>query len=82
MGRARRNDIVWNTIMLREFESLACLSEEELIVLHDWAYDRYLAKTHMDHNMCERKIKQIRERIRQKYDAVQPFTPLLPPRIQ
>ena len=31
-------DIQWNGIMLREFESLACLSDEEREVLHDWAY--------------------------------------------
>lgn len=82
MARARKRDIEWNMIMVREFEYLACLSEEERIVLYDWAFDRYLAKTHMDHSMCETKIKEIRSRLRRKYDAVQPFSPLLPPRIQ
>lgn len=82
MPRARKRDIEWNTIMLREFEHLACLSEEERIVLYDWAFDRYLANTHMNHSMSETKIKEIRSRLRRKYDAVQPFTPLLPPRIQ
>ena len=82
MPRARRHDIEWNTIMLREFEYLACLSEEERIVLYDWAYDKYLANTHMNHDMGESKIKEIRSRLRRKYDAVQPFSPLLPPRIK
>ena len=82
MPRARKRDIEWNAIMLREFEYLACLSDEERIVLHDWAFDRYLANTHMNHSMSETKIKEIRSRLRRKYDAVQPFTPLLPPRIQ
>lgn len=81
MAKARRHDIEWNTIILREFETLACLSEEERIVLYDWAYDRYLAHTHTTHGMCETKIKEIRSRIRRKYDAVQPFSPLLPPRL-
>lgn len=82
MPRARRKDIEWNTIMLREFEYLACLSEEERIVLYDWAYDKYLTNTRMNHGMSETKVKEIRSRLRRKYDAIQPFTPLLPPRIQ
>lgn len=68
--------------MIREFESLACLSEEERIVLHDWAFDIYIAQTRMQSGMSETKIKDIRSRLRRKYDDVQPFTPLLPPRIQ
>lgn len=68
--------------MLREFEYLACLSDEERIVLHDWAYDKCLVNTRMNHDMGESKIKEIRSRLRQKYDAVQPFSPLLPPRIK
>ena len=59
-----------------------CLSEEEKIVLYDWAFDRYLVSTHMNHGMCETKIKEIRARLRRKYDAVQPYSPLLPPRIR
>ena len=82
MARARRKDIEWNTIILKEFEYLACLSDEERIVLYDWAYDRYLTNTRMNHDMCETKVKEIRSRLRRKYDAVQPFSPLLPPRIQ
>ena len=82
MARARRKDIEWNMITVREFEYLGCLSEEERIVLHDWAFDRYLASTHMQHGMCESKIKEIRNRLRRKYDAVQPLSPLLPPRIK
>ena len=80
MPRAKRHDIEWTMIMVREFEYLACLSEEEKIVLYDWAFDRYIVNTEMMHGMCEAKIKEIRSRLRRKYDAVQPFSPLLPPR--
>lgn len=80
MARARRRDIEWNMIMVREFEYLACLSDEERIVLYDWAVDRNLASTRMQHNICEAKTKEIRSRLRRKYDAVQPYSPLLPPR--
>ena len=40
-------DIQWNKIMLREFESLACLSEEEIAVLHEWAHGKSVAYTAM-----------------------------------
>lgn len=81
MARLKKDDILWNQIMLREFESLACLSEDEKIVLHDWAFDIYITQTRMRSGMSETKIKDIRSRLRRKYDDVQEYTPLLPPRI-
>ena len=74
------NDIMWNSVMLREFESLACLSDEEVIVLHDWAHGKSIIQTSMNHHMSERKVKDLRQILRQKYDAVQIYTPILPPR--
>lgn len=74
------NDIMWNSVMLREFESLACLSDEEKIVLHDWAHGKSIIQTSMNHHMSERKVKDLRQILRQKYDAVQIYTPILPPR--
>lgn len=73
-------DIMWNSVMLKEFESLACLSEEEKIVLHDWAHGKSIVNTSMNHHMSERKVKEIRHVLRDKYDAVQIYTPLLPER--
>lgn len=70
----------WNTIMLREFEELACLSEEEKAVLHDWAYGHSIVSTSIRQHMSETKVKDIRKVLRDKYDDVQPYTPLLPPR--
>lgn len=73
-------DIQWNRIMLREFEALACLSEEETEVLHDWAFGKSVAHTAMRCHMGETKVKDIRKVIREKYDAVQIYSPLLPDR--
>lgn len=66
--------------MLREFESLACLTEEETIALHDWAHGRSIVSTAMRNNMSERKVKELRRILREKYDSVQIYTPLLPER--
>lgn len=74
-------DIMWNAVMLREFSSLACLSEEEKIVLYDWAHGKSIVNTSMIHHMSERKVKEIRHVLRDKYDAVQIYTPLLPKRV-
>lgn len=74
------NDIPWNKIVLDEFRSLACLSEEENTVLQDWAGEKSIANTSMRKYFSDRKINRIRKRIREKYDAVQIYTPLLPKR--
>lgn len=74
------NDIMWDKVMVQEFESLVYLSEEETIVLHDWAEEKSVVNTSMRHNISTRQIDRIRNKIRKKYDAVQIYTPLLPPR--
>lgn len=72
---------MWNAVMLREFSTLACLSEEEKIVLYDWAHGKSIVNTSMIHHMSERKVKEIRHVLRDKYDAVQIYSPLLPKRV-
>ena len=74
-------DIVWNNIMLKEFESLACLNDDETVVLHDMARGKSITSTAMRHHMSERKVKYIRKSLRQKYDDIQIYTPLLPERL-
>jgi len=74
------NDIPWNKIVLDEFRSLTCLSEDENAVLQDWVGEKSIANTSMLKYFSDRKINRIRKRIREKYDAVQIYTPLLPKR--
>lgn len=57
----------------------AYLTEEEEIVLKDWAKGRSIANTAMMHHMSESKVDKIRRRLRDKYDGIQPYTDL-PPR--
>ena len=65
--------------MLGAMQAHACLTEEETIVLEDWAKGRSIASTAIMHNMSERKINNLRKRIRVKYDGIQPYADL-PPR--
>ena len=74
-------DIQWNAIMIREFRYLACLSDDESAVLHDWAHGKSIVATAMRCHMGETKVKDIRKTLREKYDAVQIYTPLLPARV-
>lgn len=74
------NDIRWNRIILDDFLFNACLTEDEKIVLFDWANGKSTDSTAMRYNMSTRQVDKLRNRIRKKYDEVQPYTPLLPPR--
>ena len=69
-------DLLWNSRMLGAMQAHACLTEEETIVLEDWAKGRSIASTAIMHNMSERKINNLRKRIRIKYDGIQPYTDL------
>lgn len=48
-----------------------CLSEDEQIVLEDWAHGRSVVNTAMRGSMSTRKVDKIRRRLRQKYDLIQ-----------
>lgn len=73
------NDLLWNTRLLGAMQEHAFLTEEENIVLIDWAKGRSIANTAMMHHMSERKVDKIRRQIRKKYDSIQSYTNL-PPR--
>lgn len=74
------NDLVWDKRMLQIFEENAFLTEEELIVLHDWVHGKSIVSTAMMHSMSTRKVDNLRRKIRMKYDGVQVYTPQLPKR--
>lgn len=74
------HDLVWDKIMLGAFIEHACLTEEEITVLHDWAYGKSIVHTSMTQHMSTAKVNDIRHRLRVKYDRVQPYAPELPPR--
>ena len=73
------NDLLWNTRLLGAMRDHACLTEEEITVLDDWAKGKSIANTSMMHHMSERTVSRIRQRLRAKYDSIQCYTDL-PPR--
>lgn len=72
-------DLLWNSRLLGAMQAHACLTEEETIVLNDWAHGRSIASTALTYHMSERKIGNIRKRLRDKYDSIQQYANL-PPR--
>lgn len=73
-------DLVWDKRMLGAFIEHACLTEEEVEVLRDLAYDKDRAGTAMRCHMSQEKVDKIRKRLRIKYDLIQPYVDELPPR--
>lgn len=75
------NDLMWDKGMIAEFSNLACLTEDEITVLNDWAYGRSIVHTALKCHMSDSKVNDIRHRLRVKYDRVQPRSESLPPRV-
>lgn len=69
-------DILWTSKVLGAMQAHACLTEDETIVMHDWAKGKSIANTALMHHMSESKVDKIRSRIRIKYDAIQTFADL------
>lgn len=73
-------ELKWDRIMLAEFRKLAILTEDEDNILSAWACGKSIPYMGMMYNMSERTVIRILNSIREKYDAVQVYTPLLPAR--
>lgn len=73
------NDLLFNSRLLGAMSEHACLTEEEMTVLDDWAKGKSIANTSMMHHMSESTVNRIRRRLRQKYDGIQGYANL-PPR--
>ncbi len=73
-------DLQWDTIMLAEFRKLAILTDDEDKVLSGWSCGKSIPCIGMKYGMSDRTVSRCLESIRQKYDAVQIYSPLLPKR--
>ena len=73
------NDLLFNSRLLGAMSEHACLTEDEQIVLQDWANGKSVANTAMMRNMSESTVNRVRRRLRLKYDSIQSYAGL-PPR--
>lgn len=73
-------DILWNKIILNEFIDLACLTETEEKVLRTMAAGWSRVKQSMELNLSVSAVDAVIHNLRKKYDAVQPYSTILPVR--
>lgn len=73
-------DILWNKIILNEFIDLACLTETEEKVLRTMAAGWSRVKQSMELNLSVSAVDAVIHNLREKYDAVQPYSTILPVR--
>lgn len=73
-------DILWNKLMLNEFIDLACLTETEEKILRTRIAGWSRVKQSMEFCMSVSTVDCIIRTINMKYDQVQPYSKLLPPR--
>ena len=72
--------VAWNKIILEEFVSLAMLSKDEEMIMRTRIAGWTRTKQSMEFGMSLATIDRIIARLKIKYDRVQPYSPLLPPR--
>lgn len=74
------NEVVWTKIVLERFIEQANLSEDEEIVMRTRAAGWSRTKQAMELNLSVSTIDRIISRLKRKYDEVQAYDPILPPR--
>lgn len=72
--------VPWNKIILEEFISIASLTKEEEEVMRTRVAGWTIVEQSMRLGMSVSKVNFIIKRLKKKYDSVQPYSPILPPR--
>lgn len=72
--------VIWGKVILERFIEQANLTEEEEEVIRTRVAGWTIKKQAMELGMSESKISKIIARLKIKYDAVQKYDPVLPPR--
>lgn len=72
--------VPWNKIIVERFISLAMLTKDEEEILRTRVDGWTITKQSLELGMSESKINKIIARLKVKYDKVQKYDPLLPPR--
>ena len=72
--------VLWNRPLLDEFYRLAMLSDEEYMIMEGRLKGETITCMSMKYSMSESKINKMIARLKIKYDSVQPYSDILPPR--
>lgn len=74
------HEVPWNKIILERFIELAILTKEEEMIIRTRVAGWSRVEQSMKFGMSTQKIDRIIRRLKDKYDEVQVYDPLLPPR--
>lgn len=72
--------VPWNLVILDEFVKLACLNELEKKIMYTRIDGWSIAKQSHEFYVSESSINKIIARLKIKYDNVQKYSNILPPR--
>lgn len=73
-------DIIWNKIILDEFIRLALPTEFEIQLIRSRMAEQSRVQQSFEFSRSLPRVDAAIKSIRQKYDAVQPYSTILPPR--
>lgn len=74
------HEVSWNKIIVEEFVELAMLNPEEEMILRTRVANWSRVKQSCEFNMSLSKIDRIIRNLKRKYDEVQKYSVILPPR--
>lgn len=74
------NQVPWNKIILEEFINLALLTKDEEMILRTRIYGWTVREQADRLNMSVCSVNRIIKRLKNKYDDVEKFSTILPPR--
>lgn len=74
------HQVPWNQVFLDEFIRLGGLNEEEIEIMRTRLAGWSRTRQSMELHMSLRKIDTIISRLKRRYDLVQPYSDILPPR--
>ena len=72
--------VPWNKIILEEFISLALLTKEEEMIMRTRVAGWTISKQAETFGMSESTVNRYIKLLKEKYDNVQPYSVILPPR--
>lgn len=76
------HEVEWTNLVINEFIELAALTKEEEAVLRARVAGMSIVEQSLALNMSTSKVSAITARLKDKYDAVQPFSSFLRPRLK
>lgn len=74
------NQVPWNKIILEEFINLALLTKDEEMILRTRIYGWTVREQADRLNMSVSSVNRIIKKIKNKYDEVEKYNAILPPR--